>query len=297
MSTAEDALRAAFLRELEGFSGRASIAYQGLTGAAPAGRGRVAIDADAPMPSTSLIKLAILGCALQAAEDGELDLDRRVALRPEHVVGGNGVLRLLRPGLELTVDDLLTLMIVVSDNTATNLAIDLLGEARIGTWIRDAGLAGTALVGKLQLPEERWNEAQRRGERNRTCAADVLGLLLALERGELLPPRASERMRSILSGQLYTEGIGRRLPIDPEVPDARGRAVRLESKSGCLAGVWHDAAIVRRLDGTPLFALAVLTADAADRAEHWRQEGLLRIAAVARRAFEAATGEAPSAGR
>lgn len=296
MSEAPAALRSAFEEELDGFRGRASVAYRGLAGSAPPGRGEVLIDADVPMPAASLIKLPILACALQAAEDGELDLDRRVPLNADDRVGGDGVLRLMAPGLSPTVHDLLTLMIVVSDNTATNLIIDALGAARIAAWIRGAGLAGTELVGRLQLPRERWTAAQRRGERNRTCATDMLGLLLALERGELVPPRATARMHAILAEQRATEGIGRWLPIDPEVPDARGRAVRLESKSGCLAGVWHDVAIVRRADGVPLFGLAVLTADAADRAEHWRQEGLLRIGRLALRAFEAATDDGAKSG-
>jgi len=107
----------------------------------------------------------------------------------------------------------------------------------------------------------------------------------------LLAYDIADRMRAILSAQIYTEGIGRSLPIDPEVPDAHGRTARVETKSGCLAGVWHDAGIVRRRDGAALFALAVLTADSDDRAERWEQEGLLTIGRIARLAFEAATAE------
>lgn len=283
------ALRRAIDAEIATFSGRVSVAYQGLEGAAAPGRGTISIDVDAPMPSASLIKLPILACALQEVEDGRLDLSRRVPMRADDQVAGNGVLRHLAPGLEPTANDLLTLMIVVSDNTAANMAIELLGPSRIDAWIRSAGMAGTELVGKLQLPREAQSERQRAGALNRTCAADVAGLFLSLERGELLPPRATARMRAILAAQIYTEGIGRALPTDPEVPDARGRIARLETKSGCIAGVWHDAGIVRRGDGAPLFALAVLTADSDDRAERWEQAGLLTIGRIARLAFDAAT--------
>jgi len=297
MNGVPDALRHAVGDEIASFSGRVSVAYQSLEGAAAAGRGTIAIDVDAPMPSASLIKLPILACALQQAEEGRLDLARRVPMRSDDRAGGNGVLRHLAPGLEPTVHDLLTLMIIVSDNTAANMAIELLGADRIRAWIRAAGMAGTELVGKLQLPPEAQSERQREGALNRTCAADVLGLFLALERGDLLPPRAADHMRAILSAQIYTEGIGRSLPIDPEAPDAHGRTATVETKSGCLAGLWHDAGIVRRRDGVPLFALAVLTADSRDRAERWEQEGLLTIGRIARLAFDAATSEdAPTGG-
>ncbi|MDZ7706975.1 MAG: serine hydrolase [Trueperaceae bacterium] len=292
---ASDALRPAIATEIATFSGRVSVAYQGLGGAAAAGQGTIAIDIGAPMPSASLIKLPILACALQDAEDGRLDLGRRVPMQADDQVAGNGVLRHLSSGLEPTVHDLLTLMIIISDNTAANMAIELVGASRIQAWIRSAGMAGTELVGKLQLPREAQSERQRRGALNRTCAADVQGLFLSLERGELLPPRATARMRAILAAQIYTEGIGRALPIDPEAPDAQGRVARLETKSGCIAGVWHDAGIVRRGDGVPLFALTVLTADSGDRAERWEQEGLLTIGRIARLAFDAATDrDAPS---
>ncbi len=297
MNGVPDALRRAVDAEIASFAGRVSLAYQSLEGASPAGRGTIAIDVDAPMPSASLIKLQVLACALQEAEEGRLELDRRVPMRSDDRVGGNGVLRHLAPGLEPTVHDLLTLMIIVSDNTAANMAIELLGADRVRAWIRSAGLAGTELVGKLQLPREAQSERQRGGALNRTCAADVAGLFLALERGDLLPPRGAERMRAILAAQIYTEGIGRSLPIDPEAPDAQGRTARLETKSGCIAGVWHDAGIVRRRDGVPLFALAVLTAGSRDRAEHWEQEGLLLIGRIARLLFDAATREASPTGR
>lgn len=283
-------LRATIELELAGFSGRISVAYRGLMGASPAARCDLGWNVDEPMPAASLIKLPILACALEAAELGELDLERRTTLRADDVVSGDGVLRHLLPGLEPTLFDLLTLMTIVSDNTATNLALESVGSDRVRRWIRAAGMAGTELVGGLQLPPERRSEAQKAGAFNRTTAADVLGLLLALERGDLLPGGANATMQSLLERNLRKDGIGGLLPIDLGVPDADGRSVRVASKEGCIAGVWHDAAIVRRADGAPLFALAVLSADSDDRAEHWMQEGLVRIRRIARAAFEATSG-------
>ena len=140
------------------------------------------------MPSASLIKLPILLTALGGVASGTLDLNERIPVGNHDQVGGSGVLRTLRPGLEPTLHDLLTLMIVVSDNTATNMVIDRVGQGAVNTFCQQHGLYETGLVGKLQLPETEQNEAQRRGGRNHTCAADTLGLLMGLVRRRPVAP-------------------------------------------------------------------------------------------------------------
>lgn len=280
-----DALEQAMRDSIDGFSGRVSVAFQAL---APGAQGaRVMLDADATMPAASLIKLPVLACALQEVEEGRLDLARRVRVESGAHAGGDGVLRLLQGGLEPTVRDLLTLMIALSDNTATNLVLDLVGMEPVRAWIRQAGMARTRLAGKMQPTEATRTEAQRRGERNRTTATDVLGLLLSLERGDLLPPAARATMRDILAEQRHTQAIGRYLPLEPAAAGPEGRVVRLRSKHGSLPGTWHDAALVAEADERPTFALVVLSDEADDRAEHPEQEGLMLIAELARLAFEA----------
>lgn len=271
-------LGAAVEPQLAGFSGRIAVAAHGF-----AHPGRDAVTwlrgADVVLPSASLIKLPLLVFALEQVAAGQLALGRRLRLEADDPVGGSGVLKTLQPGLEPTLRDLLTLMIVVSDNTATNRVIDLLGVTATNAWLRAAGMVRTELVGKLQLPEAKRNDAQRRGRRNATCAADVLGLLLRLERGELLPAAETGVAREILLEQQFTEAMGRWLPRDPELDGEA--AIRLASKSGCLRGVWHDAGIAYRGDA-PLWALVVMTADSDDRGFGWEQEGMLRIAGIAR---------------
>lgn len=287
----DGALLDAVAADLAGFSGRIALAYQGLASAAPGARGRMTLDASAAFPAASLIKLPILACLLDEAAAGRLDLGERTELRDADRVGGDGLLRWLDAGLRPTLLDLARLMIVVSDNLATNLLLDRLGEDRVRAWIHQAGLSATVLEGGLQLPPERRSERLGSGAVNRTSAADVAGLLLRLERGALLPPAQGARMLELLRAQQQTDAIGFPLPVDPGVPDERGRRVRLASKAGCLAGTWHDAALVHDADGAPLFVLVVLTTGAADRAEHWRQEGRERIRRVAGSVWRAVTGE------
>lgn len=266
---------AALVAEAEaGFSGRLALAFAPLPSGEP-----FLHEAERPLPAASLIKLPLLLHALAEVAAGRLSLERRVALREGDKAGGNGVLRLLGPGLEPSVRDLLTLMIALSDNTATNLVIDLLGLEAANAFMQRLGLARTRLVGKLQLPLAAQNEAQRRGERNQTSAAEVLGLLVRLARGELLGAAETELALAILREQQYHEALGRYLPRDPELSDER---VVLASKSGCLRGVWHDAALVCDARHRPLYALVVMTADSTDQSYGYDQEGMLLIARLAR---------------
>jgi beta-lactamase class A len=172
---------------VEKFSGQVAIAFQRFgddSAKLITGGSSYILNAGKTMRSASLIKLPILTCALEKVARGELSLEQRHVLKTDEVAGGAGILHTLQDGLPLTLYDLLTFMIIVSDNTATNMVIDLCGQDAINAYMQNLGLTQTKLIGKLQLPESKWNEAQRRGERNSTCGADMLGLLMRLEQRE-----------------------------------------------------------------------------------------------------------------
>ena len=264
----------------EAFSGQVSVAYARLDSSES-----YTYRATQTMLSASLIKLPILLTVLAEVAQRNLNLAERVPLKQTDQVGGSGVLHTLQAGLEPTLYDLLTLMSIVSDNTATNLLVERVGLRAVNTFCQQHGFSGTSLVGKLQLPEDKQNEAQRRGERNTTCAADMLGLLLGLVKGDLLPPSETELALNILKLQQFTEALARYLPTDPEVDTPY---VEVASKSGCLRGVWHDGGIVFQ-DGRALYALVVMTSGSRDRRFHFEHEGMLLIAAVSRRIFAAYT--------
>ena len=84
-----------------------------------------------PFPAATLIKLFVHAAFEAAVEQGHVDPDARTSLPAGAYVGGSGVLRALAPGLDPTWRDLVTLMITVSDNTATNLVLDRLGIGRV----------------------------------------------------------------------------------------------------------------------------------------------------------------------
>ena len=259
-------------KQAEDFSGQVAVAFQSFdTGQSYTYRATETVRA------ASLIKLPILLCALTEVAKGNLSLEQRFFLSSEDRVGGSGVLRRLRPGLRPTLHDLLTLMIIVSDNTATNLLIEHLGVDAVNSYVQGVGLSQTKLVGKLQLPDSAHRES------NATCAADVLGLLVQLELRDLLPDELTEVALNVLKQQQFTEALARYLPTDAELSNS---PVTVASKSGCLRGLWHDAGIVYRADGAPWYALAVLTEDSADRSYGWEQEGMLLIARLSRSVYE-----------
>lgn len=273
---ANDPLATALRPLIDGFSGRTSLALY-----------RFSDDmqyhhrSETIMPAASLIKLPILCAALAQVETGRLSLEQRVRVTADDIVGGSGVLHTLRPGVDLSLYDLLMLMIVVSDNTATNMVIDLVGQDAINDWCDARSLLRTELVGKLQLPDAKQNEAQRRGERNATCAAEVLRLLVRLQQGRLLSPEMTATALGMMKKQQFHEAMGRYLPRDGGLEPS---PVTLASKSGCLRGVWHDAGLVYRHD-RPLYALVVMTTDARDTSFGVEQEGVLLIAKLSKQVF------------
>lgn len=249
-----------------GFTGTVGLLIQD-----EAGRDLCSLNAERVFPAASLIKLPLLVLGLQAAQRGDVALTERLPLPAAERVPGAGVLHELDAGLELTWRDLLTLMIVVSDNTATNLVIERLSLEEVQAALPGLGLTRTRLVGKLQQPSERQNAAQRRGERNRTTPRDMLALLGRLRRGEYLDPAHTALALDILGRQQLRDLIGRRVPCGPD-----GEPLyRVLSKSGELSGVHHDAGWL--LTPRPL-AVACLSMGGEDAREHPENRDVLRLA-------------------
>ena len=112
----------------------------------------VALNADTPVPTASVIKLTVLFEALKEIQAGQVHFDDAVTMQKSDQVGGSGVLNLFDTPMQLTLKDALTMMVVVSDNTGTNLAIDHLGLANIQKRIQWMGLQNTWLYKKVFMP-------------------------------------------------------------------------------------------------------------------------------------------------
>jgi beta-lactamase class A len=128
-------------RALDALSAKSSFYAKHL----PTGR-EIVIRADEPMNALSVIKLPIMVLAYRDAEASKLALDERYTLRPEDRRRGSGLLQTFAPGLSPTYRDLVTQMIVTSDNTATDLLIAKLGLDRVNALLEEKGFQKTRLL-------------------------------------------------------------------------------------------------------------------------------------------------------
>lgn len=176
--------------------------------------------------AASLIKLPILWHFFREAGAGRLDPDEPMTLAAADMTPGFGVLRSLQPGLVLRLRDLASLMIVVSDNTATNLLIDRLGIEPINGAIRDLGLAQTVLMRKMY-------DYRDPAKNNYTSPRDMVRMLQALAAGEGLQPAYQAEAMQMLLGQQCRNKLPSGLP----------RSARLAHKTGDQSQVEHDAGI------------------------------------------------------
>jgi GNAT superfamily N-acetyltransferase len=136
-------LKATFQDQLAAFPGVAGIAVKSLHDG-----WTLHVNGDEIFPTASTIKIHILTQLLARAAADEIDLNERLTI-PEALVSGSGVLAYLDEGVELTLRNLAILMIIASDNTATNLCIDHAGIAATNTLLRQLGLTQTILRRKM----------------------------------------------------------------------------------------------------------------------------------------------------
>ena len=187
-------------------------------------------------PLASTIKIAILYELFKQAEEGRLKLDVVQPLDRRHVVGGSGVLsHLSAPAMSLR--DYAVLMIVLSDNSATNLLIDTVGMENVRKRMAAAGVPG------LQLRRRMIDlEAAKRGDENIGSPDDLARLLLMIHKGEGLQPASRDGILQIL-----------RKPKTSALRDGVPPSVPVANKTGSLEGVAADAGIVYITDRPYIF--------------------------------------------
>jgi beta-lactamase class A len=182
---------------------------------------------DELFPSASVIKLPLVMTLYADAARGRLDLDERVGVGDR--VDGSGVLRHMRDVERLSLRDLATLAIIVSDNTATNRLIERIGVDRVGERLREWGCPKTRLSRKMYD-----FEAAKRGHENVMTARETASLLTRLVRGECEDRPTSDAVLAVLEQCQDRTMLLRYLPYGVKVPH----------KTGTLDESRNDAAIV-----------------------------------------------------
>jgi beta-lactamase class A len=204
------------------FPGIAGVAVKDLTSALT-----LAINADEIFPTASTIKIHVLTQLLVRAEAGEIDLQQRLAIQPESHVLGSGVLAYMNGPVELTLRDIAILMIIASDNTATNLCIDAAGLDATNELLRRLGLTATKLQRKMMD-----HIAAVREQENISTPNELVTMFELLHQGKPSPWVAQQALEILKKPK---HGF-----IDRALP----ATVTVANKPGWVDGVMCDAALV-----------------------------------------------------
>jgi beta-lactamase class A len=186
-------------------------------------------------PAASTVKLLILAAVDRSVRRGERTLTDLIEVRQDQKVAGSGVLNWLRSDLRLSVRDLSWLMIAISDNTASNLLMDVVGLDAIADIQTSLNLQGTKLARHFMKPV-------LGGPQNLATAADLVTVLDAIQADP-----GSAWMMELLDEQQVRDRLARHLP----------ESVSFAGKSGWQTGISHDSGVLRGPHGA--VTVAVLT--------------------------------------
>jgi beta-lactamase class A len=256
----------------------------------------VSIDADLPVQTASVIKLAILYDAMLEVRAGKARWDEPITLHPGEAVNGSGLLTFFDTPITLTLKDVLTLMVIVSDNTATNLAIDRFGIDPVNARLEALGLKNTHLYKKVMKPATGPMPAdQPKFGLGKTTPREMATLMTYIgecrlhQQGTASIPGvarfapADDADRAVcsvalnmLKNQFYRETIPRYL----ETVDTSENGTSIASKTGSLDAVRADVAIV--MGKTSPMVLSIFTYDNRDHGWTVDNEAEVTIAKLAK---------------
>jgi beta-lactamase class A len=218
------------------------------------------LDADEAVKTASTIKMGILLDAAEQIRAGQTSLDERLVLTKTNQVQGSGVLGQLTAPLSLTLRDVLHLMVVVSDNTATNVAIDRLGLAHINATMKAAGLTQTVLYKKVYVPAQGPMPAdQPKFGLGKTTAREMASILERLAECRLsldgaVPMSGDGALCGALLHMLREQQDRNSLPRYIEALDTSEHGSAIANKTGALDQVRNDVALIVTKNGPVVIA-------------------------------------------
>ena len=218
--------------------------------------------AETKVRTASTIKLPIL-CALESLIDaGKVRWDERLLLKADDKVTGSGVMGNLADGTDLTVRNVAILMIIVSDNTATNLILDRITADAVNDYLDAIGLPLTRSNRKVRGDGAKlkdptgWSRAGLIEENKKyglgvTTPREMVRLLELLEQGKVVSPAASKDVLDIMKMQHEREGIARHAADDVEIASKHGSLDALRSDAGIVYTPGGPIAIAITVDDMP----------------------------------------------
>jgi beta-lactamase class A len=207
--------------------------------------------------TASTIKLPIMAAVFNAVAEHKAQWTDESTLHDAEKVSGTGILREFSEGLRVPLRDLVHLMIVVSDNTATNLVLDHVPADYVNTYLDKIGFKDTRALRKVLAGNSPSgvSEAGRKEENQRfglgvATPREMVLLLEKIDHGEIVSEGACREMIAILGRQQYKTGIGRRLGA-MEVASKSGSLDRLRSDVGLVSSPGGKLAIAITVDDLP----------------------------------------------
>jgi D-alanyl-D-alanine carboxypeptidase (penicillin-binding protein 5/6) len=229
-----------------------------------------------PLPTASLIKFSIMVALYDAIERGEVDLGTPIRLREEDKVPGSGILTSnFSAGTQLSLRDALRLMIVHSDNTATNLVVDKIGLPATARLMEQMKCPNTKLHAKVfRRDTSIFPKRSKEFGLGSTTANEMVRLLGRLDAGELVSKPASQQMLELLFACNDRTKIPRDLPSE----------VKVAHKTGAVSNSRTDAGIIDAASGR--IAICILTHDNKDRG--WTDDNAAHVVCgkIARAAYD-----------
>ena len=228
---------------------------------------KILLHADEVFPQASSIKIAVLAELYHQAQAGKLKLTDQYTVQTGDLVPDSDIMGGLTPGItRITLRDLATMMIAVSDNSATNVLIDRVGMDNVNALMDSLGLTHTRLRRKMMDLK-----AAGEGRENVSTPAEMMTLLEDLYRGKVLNKEMTDDFFKMLSA--HKESF-----IPRELPEA----LKIANKPGELEGVRNDSGVVF-VENRP-YVICLMTTYL--RHEPDGEEVIARISAAAYRLFD-----------
>jgi len=244
-------------------------------------------NAEARFPTASTIKTAVMVEVFHQIAEGRFRRDTPLTLTEGVKVGGSGVLGRLHAGIPLTVADLVSLMITVSDNTATNMLVGLVGTEAVDRRLVSYGLRET----KLFRPTFRdgradvFPELEREFGLGMTTPREMMQLMELIAAGKVVDRATCDEMMSILRQQEDRAMIPRLLPEEAIVGNKTGQdEEKRPDAAGIRRQVRADAAIV--VGPKVRYVVAILARQVEDGRESVDNDALVTGAEISRLIYE-----------
>jgi beta-lactamase class A len=252
-SSAAESLQQRLQARIGNFQGTVSLYAKNLDSGVSAG-----IRESEPVRTASTIKLPIMLAIFDAVARGQAKWTEPLTVNPNDKVSGSGIIgNELSNGVQLPLRDVLHLMIVLSDNTATNMILERFSANAVNAYLDKIGLRTTRALRKvrgdgtqLKTPSG-WSEAGKLPENQKyglgvSSPREMVTILEKLERGEIVSQDASKEMIAVLKRCQDDSGIRRRIGDAP-----------VANKTGALDALRSDVGVVYSKHGRIAMAITV----------------------------------------